>query len=466
MPEDRILYPTGIDAVTGKPVMPPDLDAIAKALRERLEKKPRTQRDFKYPDDLSKAGWGVIFAKGDERENAVRKALRPLLDQRRSQAGVRFHEYREDDGYVGSESALEFLTRHGSGPGMPLFSAPGVPLPEPVPSYLLIVGSPEQIPYEFQYELDHQRAVGRLHFDRLEDYSDYANAVVAAESLTRSSRRVAFFGPRRDPGTEVSTQGLLSPLIDSLRARPDCWVRCLLGEGATKKGLKGLLVDGELPDVLFTAGHGLLYGSGHERQLSHQGALVCQDWPGHESGAPEPSHVFAAEDLNGGPSLQGLMTFLFACNSAGAPRLSDFASNATDLRTVASRAFVSALAQRLLGKGALAVVGHVEQVWQCSFLWRTAGFQPQAFLETMERLLNGFPVGWALEPINQRYSDLAACLGQVLQDHYLGLPGREKSIAELWTACRDARNYVIVGDPAVRLPGKPQKKRILRGMAE
>jgi hypothetical protein len=66
-----------------------------------------------------------------------------------------------------------------------------------------------------------------------------------------------------------------------------------------------------------------------------------------------------------------------------------------------------------------------------------------------------------LEPINQKYADLAAILLQVLQDRHLNLPGREKSIADLWTACRDARNYVIVGDPAVRLPGK--KTRVMRG---
>lgn len=454
MPEDSIPYLTGIDGVTGKPVTAPDLDEIARLLRERLLKRPRTTREFLGdPNKLSESGWGVVFAQSDERANAVREALQPLLDHRRSQAGDRFREYRGGGGYIPTESALDFLTRYGTGPG------PADP--RYVPCYLLLVGSPEQIPYEFQYELDHQRAVGRLHFDRIEDYAEYAKAVVEAEKVARSSRRVAFFGPRHDRGTEISSDGLLSPLIDSVRGRADCWVRCLVGEGATKKGLKGLLSEGDAPDLLFTAGHGLLYGSGHVRQLSHQGALVCQEWPGKE--APEPDQVFAAEDLNGNASLQGLVTFLFACNSAGAPRLSDFAPNATDLRTVAPRAFVSALAQRLLGKGALAVVGHVEQVWQCSFLWRTAGYQPQVFVETLRRLLDGAPVGWALEPINQRYTDLAASLGQVLQEHFLGLSGREKSIAELWTACRDARNYVIVGDPAVRLPGKPEKKRVMRG---
>jgi hypothetical protein len=38
-----------------------------------------------------------------------------------------------------------------------------------------------------------------------------------------------------------------------------------------------------------------------------------------------------------------------------------------------------------------------------------------------------------------------------------------EKVAFLRMACQDARNYVIVGDPAVRLPCTPQKKRVMRG---
>jgi len=452
-PEDSGAYLTGIDGKTGNKIRIPNLEEISALVRERLLEPRRVQRDFDHPDDLSKSGWGVIFAQSDERANAMYEALKPLLDHRKAQAGSKYREFRGGDGYLPELRAIDFLERFKGGPG----KADS----ESLPCYLLLVGSPEQIPYEFQYGLDQQRAVGRLHFDQFEDYKRYAQAVVEAEEVRRPSLKVAFFGPRHDPGTEISNEGLLAPVINSLRERSDCWVRFLLGEGATKKRLKELLTN-EMPDLLFTAGHGLVYGSGDECQLGYQGALVCQEWSG--TGPPRADQIFSGDDVNGGGSLQGLVTFLFACNSAGAPKLSDFAPNASDLRTVAPRPFVSRLAQRLLGKGALAVIGHVEQVWQCSFLWRTAGYQPKVFAETIKRLLDGYPVGWALEPINQRYTDLATYLCEVLQEHHSGLPGREMSIAELWTACRDARNYVIVGDPAVRLPGKPEKKRVMRGM--
>ena len=37
MSDDRILYPAGIDTLTGKPVAAPVLEEIAKRFREKLE---------------------------------------------------------------------------------------------------------------------------------------------------------------------------------------------------------------------------------------------------------------------------------------------------------------------------------------------------------------------------------------------------------------------------------------------
>jgi hypothetical protein len=217
------------------------------------------------------------------------------------------------------------------------------------------------------------------------------------------------------------------------------------------------------PDLLFTAGHGLFYKSGHENQRNHQGALVCQDWPGSGT-PPEPEHVFAADDLGSIGHIQGLLAFLFACNSAGTPAFADFT---TERRPAAPQPFVSRLAQRLLSQGgAQAVVGHVEQVWRCSFLWRDTGFQPQAFIQVIYRLLKGDPLGWAMEPLADRFADLAASRQAIEDQKAQGYSVNEEVLAALRTASRDARNYVIVGDPAVRLPAAvppPAKKRVLRG---
>ena len=91
------------------------------------------------------------------------------LDERR------YRELAGDDGQFPNERKQAFLGRHKAPRSGPVE-------PDRMPYYLLIVGDPERVPFEFQSQLDLQYAVGRIHFETLDEYDRYARGVVAAET--------------------------------------------------------------------------------------------------------------------------------------------------------------------------------------------------------------------------------------------------------------------------------------------
>jgi hypothetical protein len=467
---DELLFFNGIDGTTGQYLLPGVTAAeLARiALGERID--PAHLRELKrrhergaFPTlgtiagvdatNLASAGWGVVFPQGGD--PAIEHALRPLLDRRRAQAGRRYRAFRGDDGYRPGDSKTDFLVRHGHGPA-------GAVDPDRVPYYLLLVGDPEQIPYRFQYLLDVDFAVGRIAFDSVEAYAAYARSVVRAEDVApRRPKTAAFFGVRNpdDPATQLSADELVAPLAGRLaRTCPDWTVHALLGEDAMRARLQQLLGGSETPRLLLTASHGMGFPHGHALQRAHQGALLCQDWSGPvQQPGPVPRDAYlAAPDVLEEADLSGLIALVFACFGAGTPHLDDFAHHAfTNPKPLAPRAFVAALPQRMLGNpagGALAVVAHVERAWTYSFAWPGAGAQRQVFESALQQLAQGVPVGHALEFFNARYASLSTLISSEIEYAKSGAKVDERNLAGLWTALNDARSYVVVGDPAVRLP--------------
>ena len=124
---------------------------------------------------------------------------------------------------------------------------------------------------------------------------------------------------------------------------------------------------------------------------------------------------------------------------------------------LALRPFVAALPQALLGRdgGALAAVGHVDRVWSYSFLWPGAGTQTATFRSVLSALHDGRPVGSALEYVSGRYAELAADLSGALTEREQGRRLPDRTVAELWAACTDARSFVLLGDPRSGYPLPP-----------
>ena len=407
------------------------------------------------PRNLEDSGWGVIFA--HDAEPAIAEALQPLLQLRQRQTGSKFRMYGQDAGFrVGVDNKSNFLARNGAGPGPAN--------PDRVPYYLMIVGSPEKIPYRFQGDLDIQYAVGRIHFETPHEYAAYAQSVVKAEAGRPSSGRLAIFGVTHpdDRHTQLAAELLTNPLMQSLADSYPQWMQQkLLGTIATKAVLTELLHSTVPPNMLFCVCHGIAFPSGDPRQEAHQGALLCADWPGPAqwSGPIPPDFYFSANDLTDDMNLAGMIAFLWTSYGGGTPKFGPFAKQdkpggaVTSRTEIASRPFLAQLPVKMLGRprGALAVVGLVDSAWGYSFDWGKAGAQTTVFESILKRLLDGHPIGSAVEYFNERYAELSTVLSDELEGIEFGKQFDPYALTGMWTANNDTRNYAIIGDPAVRL---------------
>ena len=164
-----IIYFNGIDPETGQYAVPPTpIEEVVKAVLARpgLEAYEALHGDRAVPfappfgmslDNPTQVGWAIVFHEDTPQE--IREALTPLVDHRRAQAGDLFKVLD----YKKGEQVRDWYRRHGISTGN--FE------PELVPYYLLLVGPPTYIPFEFQYLLGIEYAVGRLAFDSAADYA-------------------------------------------------------------------------------------------------------------------------------------------------------------------------------------------------------------------------------------------------------------------------------------------------------
>ena len=476
--------PEGIDLTTGDYAYPAGtwrqfLDDPASQITDTiLRENVLAVRDGYDETDWRECGWNLILpeAMPDATRLGICEALEPLVQHRRSQGRSREKPLL----FRPLDTAASFLRRHRVGPG---------PVdPKQFPYYLMIVGNPLEIPFDFQACLGMEQPVGRLDFSTdgvhdLDAYASYARRVVEAEgAATRppkpESPRMAIFAPRHpeDRATQSIGDFLLPGLLEHLRKRSPQWgIETHLAERARKTDLKSLLFHREPADLLLTAGHGLsAHGAPNQREV--QGALICQDH-GIGSGAAPEDIFLSAQDITDQEAPQPRLIFNYACHGGGTSTF-DLARRQETPRQLASTPFVARLPQKILahaGGNTLAIVGHVNRTWTASFAWQGGLVQRGAFEDTFQRLLRGYPVGAALEPFRQRFAAFSKehihhnvqdlkrmMLGVTLskvgsrahrrnsqEDHAT----RKQRYLGLWTAALDARSYTVLGDPAVRVDG-------------
>jgi hypothetical protein len=474
----NILCANGIFADTGLPLLEIDEKTAAEIVKsqtmpreEELASKSKhenaTQPTYGTvgdvdPNKLEEAGWGIVFHK--DASDEIKQALRPLMEHRKKQVGNEklFRVFENADGYRPGESCTDWLARHGVAMN-PVDPAYGVPF------YLLLVGSPGEIPFEFQYLLDINWGVGRVHFDDPADYRRYAESVVSYEEMKELpySRTAAVFATRHelDKATEMFMDLVAIPLVKGddkrgpLGERQKFHVQPFLGDLATKANLSELLrakSEAGRPVLLFTGSHGMGFKPDDPRLPDTQGALLCQDWEGFGKKITK-DEWFAGADLDqiDDAQVHGLIHFFFACYGAGCPELDDFVKKPdAGPDRIAPRPLVSKLPQRMLAHrngGALACLGHVDRAWSHSFYSGKAGPQLQGFRDVLGHLLKGSRLGFATDQFDVRSAALSAELLEILNEIRFGKKVSDADLIRLWTARNDARNYIVLGDPAVKL---------------
>jgi hypothetical protein len=408
------------------------------------------------PEELDQAGWGILFP-ADFEAGPIKEALAPLLERRKQEAGALFHVFEGTQGVQRGESATDWLARQGEGPGLA-----AVDPTRGVPFYIMIVAPPDAIPMSFQYLLDIFWAVGRLHFENLDDYSRYAAAIVEYETtevLPQTSKRAALFATEHpgDGATSMFTRDVAAPFLDTTgAARPlgrkqGFSVASVMGDNATKAGLLGAMRgDGAgAPALLFSGTHGMSFRKGNPRQAACQGALVCQDWEGF--GAIKEDDWFSASDVPADLRLNGMVHFLFACYGGGWESFDTFRDGPDGTaQQIADRPGMSQLPQAILSRGAMCVVAHVDRAWSYSF--RTPNGKPQSapIRDVLTRIMQGSRVGNALDQFNAQWAALSVPIADKLRD-FQTQSATGKELAHLWIARDDVRNYTVLGDPAARV---------------
>ena len=101
-----------------------------------------------------------------------------------------------------------------------------------------------------------------------------------------------------------------------------------------------------------------------------------------------------------------------------------------------------------------AVFGQVDRNWEYSVVWGAVP-QIQTFEKAVAAVLSGKPVGLAHRYFAGRYAELAS---QAPRHSNVGRGATQDSNRKrkrIEIAALDARNFILLGDPAARIPVDP-----------
>ena len=455
-----------INAWTGTPGLPSSpLGAQASnwAVQPRLREVPRMLAAAE-PVDLrnwqdDRVGWGLVLPDNDavaEKDRALAlDAPQPLtqLVAARNQAPV--FRYRDELNH-------RFLRRYyldRPPRDLAISGSPRGTGEKALPRYLLIYGTPEQIPWSLQYVLNSAAFVGRLDLEG-ESLGRYVNALLNdwAGALCRPERPVVWTVDHGQPDiTWLMRRAIAAPVAEQLTgdSQIGSGLRLLAGTDATAQKLIQTLAARQ-PALIVSTSHGMTGPLADPPLMTQQlGWLVDDDFS-----LLDPTTLLA------GWQPEGAIWYAHACCSAGSDDSTSYqglveagSSVEQTLNAVAALgARMAPLPRQLLGaeKPLRAFIGQVEP----TFDWTLR--QPETGQVLTTSLQNALyqrmhrkrpePVGMAFEECYRHVGELFAQWTHALRQIAQGNSDASLAALRSQLTALDRQSMVILGDPTACLP--------------
>ena len=429
--------------------------------------------DGKDPGSLPEQRWGLIVPAGDEGKR-LQDLITPLSRRRQQEQGDQPIRVFEAPARATAAEALAWRKT--------VFDD-GTATRETLPRYQLVLGNLDQVALSIQQALAIDGFVGRLAFDNPDHYRAYAEKVLSYEDGTApiAASRAAFFASHDgSPAVSHGYENLVNPALRTMQSKQlnqTLQARELieLGDGDARTPLRDLLLEYAArpdPALLFTMSH----GAGRPKR---DGWASPQDQRQRQGAMQLREGLLLGRDLATRPFMPGGVWFMFACYGAGVPeksayfawldkleKLGQFDKSASSvlrgLVETGGRPFISALPQAVLQnpQGPLAFFGHVDLAWSYSYQDLDSGqamSRPGKFMQVVSDLLHGYRVGIGFASLMRALAGAHAELSTLYDDSESPGPGTadpesDARRAHLWMLRQDLQAFVLLGDPAVRLP--------------
>lgn len=400
-------------------------------------------------------GWGLLLPDADgfsvDDLVAAKDAPEPLQKLVEARGPAPVLRWRRDQ----PDILLRFYPGFAEPETIPIGGTPRGIGQGAIPSFLLLWGGPDRLPWRLQYalNLDPRIFAGRLPTMSDEALERYVTALLGEWDDPLAAHAQALVWATDHSSTDISALMRLvvaEPVLNAYAADGDITPQSWMGADATAEQLAEALA-AQSPDIVVSTSHGFTgpVGAPDRERL---GWLVDADFR-----PTDPSALLA------GWQPDGAIWYAHACCGAGSDSPSTFAglfekgSSLDDMLTEVAGlgSLVAPLPIALLSatRPLRAFVGHVEPTYDWTIRDRPSQHALTADLVTAlyNELMLGRPVGWAMKAFHGRSGAEAAALDDARGDV---LGGRADPDAALAPRLRflDRRSLVVLGDPAVALP--------------